>query len=74
MSRSYVVHYCHNKECDNCWVDEDLTNVKTVPPQWKYCEECAEKIGIDFDKQKPSDTTTKKQKERIKKMREAKNG
>lgn len=50
----YVVHYCKNKDCNNCWIDKDLTNVKTIPPKWKYCKECCEKLGIDFEKQKPN--------------------
>ncbi|MBP5596330.1 MAG: hypothetical protein J6Y02_13165 [Pseudobutyrivibrio sp.] len=57
----YVVHYCKNKDglpgepepCNNAWIDEDLTNVQTVPPQWKYCRECCKKLNIDFEKQKP---------------------
>lgn len=67
----YVVHYCHNNKCNNCWVDEDITNVKTVPPKWKYCKECAKKLGIDFDKQKPSDTKSKEQINREEKLQKA---
>lgn len=52
-NNNYVVHYCKNKDCNNAWIDEDLTNVSTIPPQWKYCEECCNKFGIDFNKQKP---------------------
>lgn len=51
-NNNYVVHYCKNKDCNNTWIDEDLTNVSTIPPQWKYCEECCKKFGIDFNKQK----------------------
>ncbi len=40
----YVVHYCKNPLCDNCWMDEDLTNAKSRPPKWKYCPNCV-KIG-----------------------------
>lgn len=54
MTRSrYVVHYCHNKECNNCWVDKDLTDVQTYPPTWKYCRECCKELDIDFNKQNP---------------------
>lgn len=53
--RPYVIHFCKNKDCNNCWIDIDLTNVKTFPPSWKYCRECCKKMGIDFDKQKPTD-------------------
>ena len=48
----YVVHYC--PKCNNCWIDKDLTNVKTLPPKWKLCKECCKKLGIDFNSQKPS--------------------
>lgn len=60
--RIYVVHYC--KRCDRCWVDKDITNVKSFPPSWKLCRKCCKELGIDFDKQKPSegriDNTTNK--------------
>ena len=47
---SYVAHDCRNSRlpenhkdyCNNRWVDKDLTNAKTNPPDWKYCRECAE--------------------------------
>ena len=45
----YVYHICRNKECRNGWLDIDETNAKTIAPSWKYCRECAEKLGIDFD-------------------------
>lgn len=47
----YVIHFCKNKDCNNCWIDKDLTNAKTEPPKWKLCKECCKKLGIDFDKQ-----------------------
>lgn len=53
--RPYVVHFCKNKKCNRAWIDKDLTNVKSYPPQWKYCRECCKEMGIDFDKQKPED-------------------
>ena len=43
---SYVVHYCKNKDCNNAWIDEDLTNAQTRPPMWKFCNECCEKYGF----------------------------
>lgn len=67
MSKNYVIHFCRNKECNNGWIDEDKTNAKTIPPSWKYCKECAKKLGIDFGKQKPSDAKTEKQLEAEKK-------
>lgn len=69
---NYVVHYCRNKECNNAWIDKDLTKVKKYPPQWKYCKECCDKLGIDFNKQKPGDNLSEEQKEAIKKMRDKK--
>lgn len=70
---NYVAHICRNKKCNAIWVDKDLTGVKTNPPAWKYCKECAEKMGIDFDNQKPSDYLTDEEKEMRKiKMEKAK--
>jgi hypothetical protein len=63
---NYVVHYCKNPECNNCWIDKDVTNVKTYPPTWKYCEECCKKLGIDFNNQ--SVELSEKQQEAIDKM------
>jgi len=63
---NYVVHYCKNPECNNCWIDKDVTNVKTYPPTWKYCEECCKKLGIDFNNQ--SRELSEKQQEAIDKM------
>jgi hypothetical protein len=51
--KAYVIHFCKNKECNNAWIDLDLTNAQTRPPSWKYCKECCEKLGINFDKQEP---------------------
>lgn len=50
---NYVVHFCKNRQCNNAWIDKDLTNAKSRPPQWKYCRECCEEMGIDFDTQTP---------------------
>jgi hypothetical protein len=71
---NYVMHFCRNSRlsersknyCNNGWIDKDLTNVSTNPPSWKYCRSCAEKLGIDFEKQKPDDYRTKDEKEKIK--------
>lgn len=61
--------------CNNRWVDKDLTGATTLIPTWKYCEECCEKLGIDFDSQKPSDYRTEEQQktvnERLQKLKEA---
>lgn len=73
---NYVLHFCRNKKCNNGWIDEDLTKT-TSPPKWKYCKECAEKLGIDYDAQTPTSNLTKEElehknklKERIKKVNE----
>lgn len=58
---NYVMHICRNKECDAIWIDKDLTNVKTNPPSWKYCRECAEKLGINYDAQTPESNLTEKE-------------
>lgn len=66
---TYVAHDCRNSRlpenhkdyCDNRWVDKDLTNAKTNPPDWKYCRECAEKLGIDYDAQTPTSNLTEKE-------------
>lgn len=74
---NYVVHFCKNKNCNNAWVDKDLTHTTTIPPKWKYCKECAEKLGINYEKQTPESNLTLEQleirnktKERFKKIRE----
>lgn len=70
---NYVMHFCRNKKCNNGWVDADLTNAKTNPPDWKYCRECAEKLGIDYDAQTPTSNLTEKElKERERKIALAK--
>lgn len=59
--------YVPNPEfCGERWVDVDITGAKMQIPTWKYCRKCCEKLGIDFDKQKPSDYRTEEQNERIK--------
>lgn len=72
---NYVMHICRNKKCNNGWIDKDLTNVKTNPPAWKYCRECAEKLSIDFENQKPSDymseSEIKMRKLKVQKSKEA---
>ena len=72
---NYVMHFCRNKQCNNGWIDKDLTGATTIPPKWKYCKECAKSKGIDFDKQKPSDYRTpeqeKKLKEKMEKLKKA---
>ena len=65
---NYVNHICRNRHCDNNWIDKDLTHVKSLPPSWKYCRECCEKMGIDFDSQKPSDRMTEEKKDALNKL------
>ena len=49
--KNFVLHFCKNPDCNIGWLDTDETNVKTIPPKWKYCRECCKLLGIDFDKQ-----------------------
>lgn len=67
---NYVMHFCRNKKCNNGWIDKDLTNVKTFPPDWKYCRECAAKLGIDYDAQTPTSNLTKKELTHLEKKKE----
>ena len=55
---NYMMHFCHNKKCLNGWIDKDLLN-SLAPPTWKYCKECAEKLGIDYCIDKKNMTNTK---------------
>ena len=58
--------YVPNPEfCNERWVDVDMTGAKMQIPTWKYCRKCCEKLGIDFEKQKPSDYRTDEQNERL---------
>lgn len=65
---NYVVHFCKNPMCNNCWIDKDLTNVRSFPPRWKYCTECVNKGYINSDKP----VLTETQKTKIKAMNKAK--
>ena len=67
---NYIMHFCRNKKCNNGWIDADLTNVKTNPPDWKYCRECAEKLGIDYDAQTPTSNLTSKELAYLEKKKE----
>lgn len=58
---NYLVHFCKTKQCNNAWIDEDLTNAKNRPPQWKYCEECCKKYGFINPSQPPKKKLSKKQ-------------
>ena len=58
---NYVMHICRNKKCNNGWIDKDLTNTKTNPPDWKYCRECAAKLGIDYNAQTPTSNLSNKE-------------
>lgn len=70
---TYVAHDCRNSRrsekskhyCNNRWVDVDMTGATTLIPSWKYCRECCEKLGIDFEKQKPSDYRTEEENRKI---------
>lgn len=58
---NYVMHICRNKKCNNGWIDKDLTRCTSIPPSWKYCRDCAEKLGIDYDAQTPESNLTEKE-------------
>lgn len=66
---NYVIHFCRNKKCNNGWIDKDLLN-SMRPPSWKYCRECAQKLGIDFDAQTPTSNLTPEEIERRNKRAE----
>lgn len=68
---AYVAHDCRNarnKTCNNRWIDKDLTKPSTKAPSWKFCRECCKKLGIDFDKQQPSDYMSNEEIEQRKKL------
>ena len=44
-NNKYVVHFCKNPKCNEAWIDVDLTNAKSRPPKWKYCQKCCETYG-----------------------------
>ena len=67
---NYVAHDCRNSRlsersknyCNNRWIDKDLTNAQLQVPTWKYCRDCCEKLGINFENQKTSDYMSEKEK------------
>ena len=65
--KTFVVHFCKNKECNNAWLDEDLTNAKSRVPQWKYCPECCNKYGFINPIFPPKKQLSERQKETIQK-------
>ena len=70
---NYVAHDCRNTRnntCNNRWLDTDLTRCTTYPPDWKYCKECAEKLGIDYNAQTPDSNLSEKELEIKNKKRE----
>lgn len=64
----FVTHTC--KKCGCAFVAEDYTNCQDIPSRWRYCPECSEEKGIDYDKQRPWTNRTKEQNERYKKFAE----
>lgn len=63
MSQSYVVHYCKNSKCNNCFIDVDLYDAQNKPPKHKYCLDC---VAKGFNNEKTAEATAKIN--RIKKM------
>lgn len=66
---AYVAHEC--KKCGCAFVAEDYTNAQDQMPKWRYCEECAKKLGIEYEKQTPRKNRTPEQQERIEKLKKA---
>ncbi len=64
---NYVTHTCRNKKCGVAFMDKDITNAKSRPPEWKYCEQCV-KNGFP-DLKRP--TLTEKQKIHLQNIGEA---
>lgn len=67
--KKFVAHACCNQNCNNIWVDEDLTNAKTNIPKWKYCAECCEEYGFVNPETPPKKKLSKKQKETLNKYK-----
>ena len=75
---SYVAHIC--KKCGCMFIAEDYTKATALPPTWRYCKSCCEKMGIDYNQQTPYRNRTpeerqkaKEKAERLKQAREIKN-
>lgn len=64
----FVTHTC--KKCGCAFVAEDYTNAQDVPPHWRYCPECAQAKGIEYEKQTPKTNRTPEENERYKKLGE----
>lgn len=67
MADKYVIHFCKNPECNNCWIDLDLTNAQTRPPQWKYCDECCRRYGYVNPSKPPQKELSEKQRATLEK-------
>lgn len=67
---NYVVHYCKNKNCNNAFMAEDYTKVIDIPPHWRLYPDCCKELGIDYDKQRPWNSYSEKQKEFYKRFAE----
>ena len=60
---AYVCHVC--KKCKKAFIAEDYTNAQNEPPKWRYCEDCATKMGIDYNSQTPKKNRTPEEQKRI---------
>ena len=65
----FVTHTC--KKCGCAFVAEDYTNCQDIPPHWRYCPECSQELGIDYDKQRPWTGHSEKRKAAIEKLKKA---
>ena len=63
---AYVCHVC--KKCKCAFVAEDYTNAKDIPPQWRFCPDCSQELGIDYEKQTPKSNRSPEENERIDKQ------
>lgn len=73
---NYVAHDCRNcreGKCNNRFIYSDKTRAKTQIPTWAYCSDCCRELGMDFEKQKPSDYRTEEEERRINNLKSSRN-
>lgn len=66
---AYVCHVC--KKCECAFIAEDYTNCQDIPPHWRLCPDCSKELGIDYDKQRPWNSYSEKQKAKLEKLKES---
>lgn len=60
---AYVAHEC--KKCGKAFIAEDYTKATSLMPTWRYCEDCAKEIGIDYATQTPRKNRTPEEQKKI---------